>query len=143
MKNIWEELTIDPVVREVDRQRQDLDKIFEKINSKDDKNFEVNEIADLKKRLDNLETKFKNDLKETIEDKDKLAEELNTLKRDFETLKTTLGTLKKAGWAKGFYSKILKWTSKKENRTLLKDGYTIVKELLPDNIGKSLPELPE
>jgi hypothetical protein len=142
MKYIWEELTIDPVVREVEKQRSEINKIFEKINSKDDKNFDNKEITDLKTRLTDLENKFVEELKTTVEDKDRLAEELKDLKKDFETLKTTLGSLKKSGWAKGFYSKVVKWTMKKENRTLLKEGYTIVKELLPDNMGKNLPELP-
>ena len=125
MKFIWEELTIDPVVREVEKQRNVINTIFEKINSKDDKNFDTEEIANLKTRLTDLESKFIEELKNTVEDKEKLAEELKELKKDFDTLKITLASLKKSGWAKGFYSKVAKWTMKKENGALLKEGYTV------------------
>lgn len=67
-------------------------------------------------------------------------DEINKLHIDIDTLKETLNSFNKKGWFKSFTSKIFKWTSNSENRKMLKDGYSIVKEFLPENIKNSLPQ---
>jgi len=136
---IWEELTSNPIVKYIESQQEQINDIFEKFDSIDDEYFTKVEAEDLKNRLDELEKTLKDEAIKLNKDKELLQNELIKLHTDIETLKLTITSLNKNGWLKSFTGKIFKWTSKTENRALLKDGFSLVKAFLPENIRNDFP----
>ena len=65
--------------------------------------------------------------------------EMEQLHTDIETLKSTIGAVSKPNWFRSLTSKTLKWLGKSENRQMLGDGYKVVREFLPENVKKALP----
>lgn len=140
LDSVWEELSIDPRIRTIEEQQEQIDEIFEKFDSLNDDFFTKDEALEIKKKLDELEEILKSQLTQNSEDKKKLEEEITKLHTDIDTLKQTIGSFNKKGWLKNFTGKVFKWTSDSENRKLLKDGYSFVKEYLPEHIKNALPE---
>lgn len=138
--NIWLELTHNPVVQTILNKQQQVEDLLETYSNIEDTYFKEDEIIDVKQRLDNLEASLSNDLKQAISDKKQLEIELNNLKNDIETLKQTVAAFKKKGWFKSFSTKVFKWTKNGENRKLLKDGYQVLKEFLPEEYKNNLPK---
>lgn len=136
---IWEELSANPIVKQVENQQQQIDEIFEKIDFLKDEYFSEAEASDLRKKLDELEETLKSQIKQNTEDKKLFEEEVSKLHTDIDTLKQTIHSFKKKGWLKSFTSKVFKWTKDSENRKMLKDGYTVIREFLPEEIKNSLP----
>jgi hypothetical protein len=137
---IWEELSSNPVVKQLEEQQEQIDQIFEKFDNLPDEFFTKEEAADLKKRLDELEETLKENMQKQNADNAKFEEQIDELHIDIDTLKVTIHSLKKKGWIKSFFSKSLKWGMNSENRKLIKDGYSLVKALLPEDIKGQLPE---
>lgn len=139
--DIWEELISNPVVRNIVDKQKEIDDFIESYNQVEDAYFTIDEVSDVKSRLDNLEKTLSSELRQTIEDKKELEKELSRLKNDIETLKQSVSSLKKKGWLKSFASKVFRWTKNSENRKALKDGYTIVREFLPEEYKNALPDV--
>jgi hypothetical protein len=76
-----------------------------------------------------------------LTDKQELESQLKDLAKDIETLKMTVEGLRKPGWLKSFATKVFKWTKNSENRKLLKDGYDIARQLLPEEYKQVLPDI--
>ena len=136
---IWEELASKPIVRQVENQQQQIDEIFEKFENVKDEYFSSEEAAELKRRLDELEESLKTQISRNIEDKKFFDQQVAKLHTDIDTLKQTVQLFKKGGWLKSFTTKVFKWTKDAENRKMLKDGYSVIREFLPDDIKNSLP----
>lgn len=137
---IWEELSSNPIVKQVESQQQQIDDIFDKFETIKDDYFTNEEASDLRKRLDELEESLKSQISKNSEDKKILEQEISNLHTDIDTLKQTILSFKKKGWLKSFTSKVFKWTKDSENRKMLKDGYTVIREFLPDEIKNALPD---
>jgi len=136
---IWEELSSNPIVKKVETHQDKINEIFEKLDTINDGYFTETEAEELKLKLDELEKNFKTQLEKNSADKKKLEGEIEKLHTDIDTLKETIGSFKKKGWLKSFTGKIFKWTTDAENRKLLKEGYSAIKILLPEDIKNSLP----
>ena len=136
---IWEELSANPVVKQVEQQQQQIDKILEKFDAIKDDYFSNDEAIELRKRLDELERTLQEQIKQTVEDRKLFEEEVEKLHIDIDTLKETIHSFKKKGWLKSFTGKVFKWTKDSENRRMLKDGYTVIREFLPDEYKNALP----
>ena len=67
-----------------------------------------------------------------------LEDDIARLHTDIDTLKQTIQTFKKKGWLKSFTTKVFKWTRDSENRKMLKDGYAVIREFLPEEIKNVL-----
>lgn len=137
---IWEELSSNPIVKQVESQQHQIDEIFEKFDNIKDEYFSVEEASDIKRRLDELEETLKSQITKNGEDKKIYEQEVSKLHTDIDTLKQTVQSFKKKGWLKSFTSKVFKWTKDSDNRKLLKDGYTIIREFLPEEIKHALPD---
>ena len=68
-------------------------------------------------------------------------QEVAKLHNDIDTLKQTVQSLKKKGWLKSFTSKVYKWTKDSDNRKMLMDGYSVIREFLPEDIKSTLPDV--
>ena len=139
LNNIWEELSANPIVKKMESQQTQIDELFERFDSMPDDYFSVEEAAELKERLNNLEETLKATIQERVEDKKVFEQEVAKLHTDIDTLKQTITSFKKKGWLKSFTNKVFKWTSNSDNRKLLKDGYSIIREFLPEDVKHSLP----
>jgi gas vesicle protein len=138
---IWEELSSNPIVKKVEFQQQQIEEIFEKFESIKDEYFSEDEAKELRKKLDGLEETLKEQIKQNQDDKKIFDKEIENLHNDIDTLKQTIHSFKKKGWLKSFTTKVFKWTKDSENRTLLKDGYKVIREFLPEDIKGNLPDL--
>lgn len=138
---IWEELSSNPVVKQVENQQQQIEELFEKFESIEDGYFTNDETLDIRKRLDELEKTLKNQIKENEKDKTILEKEVSKLNADIDTLKQTVQSFRKKGWLKSFSGKMFKWAKQSDNQKILKEGYTIVKEFLPEEIKNTLPDV--
>jgi len=136
---IWEELSSNPIVKQVENQQHQIDEIFEKFENIKDDFFTVEEAVDIKNRLTELEETLKSHIVKNGEDKKLYEQEIANLHLDIDTLKQTVQSFKKKGWLKSFTSKVFKWTKDSENRKLLTDGYKIIREFLPPDIKHTLP----
>jgi hypothetical protein len=136
---IWDELAANPIVKEVENQRHQIDDLFEKFENLDDGYFTKEEASKLKMRLDNLEETLKGQIQEETENKKAYEEQISKLHMDIDTLKQTINSYNKKGWIKSFTSKVFKWTKSSENRKLLADGYEVIREFLPEDVKSSLP----
>ncbi|MDR2893654.1 MAG: hypothetical protein LBV80_11355 [Deltaproteobacteria bacterium] len=138
---IWEELSSNPIVKIIESQQQEINEIFEYLDKIEDNYFTKEEGLKLKQQLNEIEEKIKEQLKQNSNDKKIFEQEASKLHTDIDTLKQTICSFKKKGWAKNCISKILKWTKSPENKAMLEDGYTILREILPEEIKKALPEV--
>jgi len=137
---IWEELSSNPIVKKVENQQQQIDELFEKFENIKDDFFSDEEAKDLRTRLDELEETLKSQILKSNEDKKELELEVSKLHIDIDTLKQTVQSFKKKGWLKSFTNKVFKWTKDSDNRKMLKDGYTVIREFLPEEIKNALPD---
>ncbi|MBK8806957.1 MAG: hypothetical protein IPO21_10060 [Bacteroidales bacterium] len=138
---IWEELSSNPIVKKVENQQQQIEEIFEKFESIQDGYFTDDEAEELKMRLETLEETLKAQIKQNGEEKKMFEQEVTKLQNDIDTLKQTVQSLKKKGWLKSFTSKVYKWTKDSNNRKMLNDGYSVIREFLPEDIKSSLPDV--
>ncbi|WP_461643624.1 hypothetical protein [Labilibaculum euxinus] len=138
---IWEELLSNPVISEMDRQREELNKMFVNFEETSEEFFTQEEAGELTSRLDELEKKFQSELSKEIKDKDELKKEIQELHKDIETLKVTISSFNKKGWIKEFYGKSFKWLQNPNNKKALKNGYSFVREVLPEDYKAMLPEV--
>jgi polyhydroxyalkanoate synthesis regulator phasin len=132
MDNIWEEISANPLLRQMEEQQAQIEEIYSQFDDVKDDYFSKSESQELKKRLDDLEEKLKEQIKENTENKEEFDKKVQQLHTDIDTLKQTISSFKKKGWLKNFTGKVFKWTKDSENRKMIEDGYTLIKEFLPD-----------
>lgn len=134
VENLWEDLSSNPVVRELNDQKKELDDFLKQFSINNipngDKYFSKQETEELKERLKKVEDQLAEELKQAVSDKTKLKSELNELKKELETLKQTIPNLTKKGWVKYAISKLYIWGSKKNNQNLIKATANYGKALL-------------
>jgi len=138
---IWEELSANPTLKQIENQQQQIDEIFVKFDSIKDEYFTEQEATELRSRLDSLEETLKSQIEQNNEDKKVFEEEVSKLHNDIDTLKLTVQSFKKKGWLKIFTNKVYKWSKDSDNRNMLMGGYEIIRELLPNDIKDSLPNI--
>lgn len=143
LNEIWEELKSNPVVAHIDSQRKEIDEIFERLDGSSEDFFTQDEAEELRARLDDLEKKFNEEFKKEIKDKEELKKEVSSLNKDIETLKVTLSSFNKKSWMKELVGKVFKWVKNPNNRKALKQGYSVVREILPEEYKGMLPEAKE
>ncbi len=140
---IWEELLSNPIIKRIEDQQNEINKIVENFDELGDEYFSIDEAEDLRNRLNKLEKDLKEQIQENAKDKKEAQSQISELQNDIDTLKKTVESFKKKSWLKGFTGKVFKWTRNSKNRKMIKDGYNVVREFLPEDIKSSLPELPE
>ncbi|PAB60878.1 hypothetical protein [Anaeromicrobium sediminis] len=96
-----------------------------------DEMFSCKEIEELNNKLNEVQSKFEEELKNIISDQEKLKEELNKVKKDFSKLKTASTIMAKRDWCKKYTRKIKDFLSDEEKRAttlkVLKGGNMFLK----------------
>ena len=134
MDNISEELRSVPVRREIEKQGKVLEEILGRLTDIPDEYFTREEAEDYRSRLDELERRFSEKLRNDAESNGHLEAQIENLRQDVEVLKSKLELLKKPGWMKAMAVRVTSWMSDKDNQKLLKTGADIAKILLPEAI---------
>lgn len=139
LDNIWEELTSSNSHRKNLEREELINEFIEKFGPLNDEHFTEAEEIVVKSKLDLVEEQLKELIEKNSKDKAELQEKLDHLHKDFENLKQSIPIYKKKGWVRNYASKIVKWSLDAENRKLLKEGYDLVKNILPEDIKQFLP----
>ncbi|XZF15997.1 hypothetical protein ACTHGU_07655 [Chitinophagaceae bacterium MMS25-I14] len=138
LKNLWDEITIQPNLRKIEQIEEEVQVMKEMFTNASEDFFSKEEAEKLKLQLNDLENKFKERLETEIQDKDLLIAALTELHNELEKLKNQTTVLNKKNWFKSCGVKLLTWISKEENRKFLKESKDFLKPLLPAAIEKVL-----
>jgi len=133
---IKQELSDAPVIRALQKQQAEIEKLSESIREMDEGVFTDEEILQMKKKLDDLHIKMEETIKSNETDKQKLKKELDSLKDQFNGLKDSLITSDKKNFARKLVSRIAAWLQNPDNRALLKDSAQVVKGIIEDQTRK-------
>ncbi|MBN9483724.1 MAG: hypothetical protein BGO70_08970 [Bacteroidetes bacterium 43-93] len=139
LKNLWEDITIAPELRQFNSQQEEIEKIKERVNGMPNEYFTVEEGEELKSRLDKLESQLTEKLNTENPDASDAEKQINKLHSEIEVLKQTIFSLKKPGWFKSFITKTMTWLSNPTNQKLLKAGKDLVVTMLPEGTKGSNP----
>lgn len=133
---IASELKADPIGRQVDAQRQELEKLLGTVGKVEDTYFTQEEAVSLRDKLDALEETLTEQIEKAAESETQAKSRIDALHRDIESLKQGLDSLKKPGWVQRAMVKVTKWARDPEMRAVLKTGATeVVKGLLKSGHG--------
>jgi len=124
------ELRAEPVVREIDAQRKELERLLSSLGKVEDAYFSKDEAAALRQKLDDLENVLAEQVRKSTENETQLEAKLTALHSDITALKEGLESLKKKGWAQRVMVKFGKWTRDPDVKEALKTGTEIVRGFL-------------
>jgi hypothetical protein len=127
---VEQELLAIPIYRQAAEQKEQLEEILTQFESLGDTYFSQEEAQEMKKRLDELEQRIAENLKNTITDQSELKTKLQNLEADMNVLKEKLASHKKRGWAGAVAVRVLEWAKDPVNRKVLTSGAEITKDLL-------------
>ena len=132
LNNLWEDLTITPENRIFMAQKEEIEKIKEKVNGLPDEYFSAEEGNELKIRLEKLETQLTDQLTAGNPDKVAADKQIEKLHQEIEILKQTIHSIKKNGWFKSFVTKTMTWLADPNNQKLLNAGKEMITNMLPE-----------
>lgn len=132
LTNLWEDITITPENRIFISQKEEIEKIKEKVNGLPDEYFSAEEGNELKNRLEKLESQLSEKLSIDNPDKVEADKQIEKLHQEIEILKQTIYSLKKSGWFKSFVTKTMTWLADPSNQKLLKSGKELITKMLPE-----------
>lgn len=132
LDNLWEDITITPENRIFMAQRDEIEKIKEKVNGLPDEYFSAEEGNELRNRLEKLESQLTEKLSVDNPDKAEADKQVEKLHQEIEILKQTIHSLKKSGWFKSFVTKTMTWLADPSNQKLLKSGKELITNMLPE-----------
>lgn len=130
LRRIKEELFAEPIKREIENQKTQIEEIIKNMNKLDDDFFTKDEAEELKNKLSSLEKDLKKNIQDTEQNEENYKNKISALEKDMEMLRTTLTTFKKKNWARSFAVRIGNWFKDSDNTKLLKNGIEIAKTLL-------------
>jgi len=130
LARIHEELQAVPVARELAIQAQDLEDLLRKFADLPDEYFTKTEAADMEARLEQLEERMEEGLREFIDDASQLKLRTVGIRQDIRTLKETLPSLKKQSWAGKLLVRVSGWMRDPDNQRVLKSGSEVARTLL-------------
>lgn len=131
---VRQELNYQPVIRAIEKQQIEINKLSQIIKDIDETSFSDDEIEKMKVNLNELQKKMEDSIKSIEKDKDKLKTELALLKEQFKGLQDSLATNNKRNFARKLVSRISTWMQNPNNRILLQDGANVVKGIIEDKI---------
>lgn len=133
IERVRDDLSSIPFQRELDKQNKEIENLKEKISDISDEPFTDEEIDKIKEGLNSLEDDFKKRIKDDIQDKTKLKDEIDFLHAEIQALKDLLASLNKPNWYHVASAKIVNWMNNPSNIKLLKGGTKIISNLITDN----------
>ncbi|MEJ0029050.1 MAG: hypothetical protein WDO15_01175 [Bacteroidota bacterium] len=131
--NLWEDITISPENRIFLAQKEEIEKLKERIGEMPDEYFTVEEGNNIRERLEKIESQLADKLINEVPDETESKKQIEKLHQEIEILKQTIHSLKKSGWFKSFVTKTMSWLSNPSNQKLLKAGKEILTKMLPEN----------
>ncbi|HTT67034.1 MAG TPA: hypothetical protein VMF70_03305 [Gemmatimonadales bacterium] len=130
LARIHEELQAVPVARDLAMQAQELEDLLRKFTDLPDEYFSKTETADMEARLEQLEARMEEGLRDQIEDLGLLKFKTIGIRQDIRTLKETLPSLKKQSWAGKLLVRVNGWMRDPDNQRVLKSGPEVARTLL-------------
>ena len=124
---LWDELMSIPVNNEINKLRETVERLFEKVNDIPNEYFSDKEKKDFEDKLNILEKKFQENLSQQNLEKVELEEKLKSLHKEIDSLRETLSILKKPSWFKSLAGKVITWSSKPENQKIIVDSAKMIK----------------
>lgn len=123
------------------KNQQDLLSDFEeKIKDMDDDYISKEESIELKKRLDELEKKFKDQFNNQLEKTKEVEDELKKITEEIKLLKGTMDVLKKKKWFSMLFCKLISWSNEPNNKPVINAATKIIKAALPNEVKQLIPE---
>jgi len=132
LTNLWEDITIAPENRIFLAQKEEIEKIKERVSGLPDEYFSAEEGNELKLRLEKLESQLTERLTTENPDKVEAEKQIEKLHEEIEILKQTIYSIKKSGWFKSFVTKTMTWLADPSNQKLLHAGKEIITNMLPE-----------
>jgi hypothetical protein len=129
-ERVTEELRAMPVARQIAEQQKQIDEILADVADVSEGHFSREEAAELKAKLDDLQTRMVEHLKERDLTQQDLRTKVETLQAEIATLKLGLDSLSKKGWVASLKVRVARWTRDPDNMQLLKSGTDFIKQLL-------------
>lgn len=136
--SIREEMKFMPFTRDFEETKERLAKMEKKFDEVPKEYFSREEGDLLKQRLEEIELKFEEQLKEELDGKEELQKELDKMKADMKELKFQVDILDHRGWLKSFGTKIYNWGKTYPKTTAILLGATV--NLLPEGIRDIIPQ---
>jgi len=135
LKNLQEELVAEPVNRQLNRHREEIESLLQQAESLPDEYFTRAEAEELRQRLEELEAQLIVNIEQSTSGGEQQTK-IQEIERDFMQLQSQVETLSKRGWFGSLLIRFAKWSSDPENAKVLKGGVNVAKALLPpDAVG--------
>lgn len=130
-KNLWQDLMAAPQMRLLNQHSEEIERLKNQIQDTPNEYFTVEEGERLKIRLDQVKEQITSHYNTQEKEIKEIKEQLNQLHQEFETLKKMIYSLDKGKWYKSAFTKLMNWSSKKENQErLIKAGWKVGEYLL-------------
>ncbi len=136
VNRIEEDLKTVPLSRLILENKESLENLIEQFENMDDSYFTVEESEKFKLRLDELEERLANNIRENISDKKEQDAKISELENEINTLKQKIDSHSKKAWAGVFVSKSLDWLKNPLNRKILISGAEVAQSILSDGLEK-------
>lgn len=128
---VRDELIAVPAHRQVVEQKEQLEDILTQFPNLDSDNyFSQEEVEELKKRLEEMEAKIAENIRNTVTDQKEQKERLEKLENEIKALKVKLTSHKKRAWAGAIGARLIQWAQDPIHRKVLKSGGQEAKTLL-------------
>lgn len=136
-----EDLINEPTRRALESQQAQINNLVESVGDIEDIYFTNQEAEALRQRLDALEKRFEEQLRndKTMKKAD-LDERLEKMTKQIEALKQQVGVLSKKSWLKTFVGRFVTWSADPHNQKLLESGVKTVKQIVLGNTSESGPQ---
>lgn len=130
---MWDEMMSIPINNKINKLKEKVDCLFEKVNDIPDEYFSDKEKKEFEDKLITLEKRFQENLGKQDLEKADLENKLEALHKEIESLKDTLSVLKKQSWIKSLAGKVITWSSKPENQKMIVDSAKMIKGFIDKN----------
>ncbi|MFL5481943.1 MAG: hypothetical protein ACJ8AK_07110 [Gemmatimonadaceae bacterium] len=136
---VLEDLVAPPVMRQISEQSKAISEMLSQFDTLEDEYFTKEEAAEMRRKLDELETNLLAQLESADANQKELRRKADQLHKEIETLKGTVESLKKPGFAGSVMVRLSSFFNDPENAKLLKTTTAeIGKQLLIEAGKKSL-----
>jgi hypothetical protein len=122
MSDLEDELVALPATRRFEKQQRLLESMFEQFQDLPDEYFTTGEAEELKRKLDELESRLASHISDSSASNRDKEERLTRLHKEIEELKKHLEFLKKPGFMKRFITRLSSTVDEETRKKLIGDG---------------------
>lgn len=132
LHRVYAELTAAPILRDIEKWQEELEKILTTVEELPEAYFTVDEGEQVKKDLSNLEQEMIENLQKHEDEIADFNGQIRQLREDFQMLRDTVYSMNKRNWTGSVLVRVKNWLAVPQNRNLLKSGAKFAFKLLPD-----------